>query len=202
MMLDARQFSEACFRNQQPIGDVLESLIPSGPCRVVEIGSGTGQHAIYFAQRFPQLTWQPTDQVSNHPSIEAWRTFAALPQVLPVSSFNLFDAVGDLAPADIIIAINVLHIAPESASERLFAHAQHSLSSRGRLIIYGPFRYPDHPLEASNLSFEAYLQQQDPARGIRHVEHLDSYAAKHGFAFEGDASLPANNHLRWWRKSN
>ena len=196
---DLRQTSQACLRNREPIGDALTPLLREGDL-VFELGAGTGQHAVDFAGRFPFVTWQPADRPENHPSIAAWRDFAGLPNLLPVLGFDLFDETAPLAKADLVLAINVLHIAPEPASRHLFRHAARLLGPGGLVVVYGPFRYPDRELEPSNVEFERWLQSVDPARGLREVTTLDGYAAAHGFAFEGDLALPANNHLRWWRK--
>lgn len=197
-MDDARKTSEACLRNRVPIGDALSRL---GLSRFVfEVGAGTGQHAVDFAARFSHLTWQPADRPESHASIEAWRLHARLPNVLPVVSFDLFDEVAPVAHADCVLAINVLHIAPEAASRHLFRHAECLVPAGGLVVVYGPFRYPECPLEPSNLEFERWLQSVDPERGIREVVTLDRYAADHGFELEVDESLPANNHLRAWRR--
>lgn len=199
MEQDLRSVSQACLRNREPIGDALAPLLPEGGL-VFEVGAGTGQHAVDFAGRFPSVTWQPADREENHVSIEAWRVHAGLPNLRPVLSFDLFDEVAPLAQADVVLAINVLHIAPEPAGRHLFRHAARLAKSGGLVITYGPFRYPERPLEPSNVEFERWLQSVDPQRGLREVATLDAYAEAHGFAFEGDLALPANNHLRWWRK--
>ncbi len=199
MTIDDRRFSEACLRNRDPIGDELARILPERGL-VLEIGAGTGQHAVDFSTRFPGLTWQPADRSDNLPSIEAWRQHSgsATPNLRPALPFDLFDDAPPVASADAVLAINVLHIAPADAIPRLFAHARSILGPGGLIIVYGPFRYPDHPLEPSNLAFERTLQATDPRRGIRDVTTLDAYAASLGFRFGGDVALPANNHLRWW----
>lgn len=199
---DPRRSSDAAVRNRGPIGEVLARLLPPPtPRLVLEIGAGTGQHAVDFATRFPHLTWQPADRPEHHPSIEAWRHFAALPNLRPVLPFDLFDPQPPLPRADALLAINVLHIAPASAIPRLFAHAAALLPLGGLVIVYGPFRYPDRPLEPSNLAFEEALRRADPARGIREVLTLDAEAHAQGFTLGGDESLPANNHVRWWSRA-
>jgi trans-aconitate methyltransferase len=199
---DLRRFSDASVRNRGPIGDILARLLPPPNHRLVfEIGAGTGQHAVDFATRFPHLTWQPADRPDNHPSIEAWRESAALPNLRPVIPFDLFDPHPPLPRADVLLAINVLHIAPASAISRLFFHAAALLPPGGLVIVYGPFRYPDRPLEPSNLAFEQALQLGDAERGIREVVTLDAEAHVHGFTLGGDEALPANNHLRGWSRA-
>jgi hypothetical protein len=162
-----------------------------------------GQHAVDFATRFPALTWQPADRPDYHHSIEAWRQHSgdATPNLRPALPFDLFDDAPPLPSADVVLAINVLHIAPAEAMPRLFAHARSMLAPHGLVIVYGPFRYPNRPLEPSNLAFERSLQATDPRRGIREVTTLDALAAENGFDLGGDVPLAANNHLRWWRRA-
>lgn len=201
-MIDDRLFSDACLRNRDPIGDVLAHILPERGL-VLEVGAGTGQHAVDFATRFPALSWQPADRPDYHPSIEAWRRHSgtATPNLRPALPFDLFDEAPPLPAADVLVAINVLHIAPAAAMPRLFAHASSMLSHGGLVVVYGPFRYPDRPLEPSNLAFERTLQATDPRRGIREVTTLDALAAAQGFVLGGDTPLPANNHLRWWLRA-
>jgi SAM-dependent methyltransferase len=194
-----KRFSEACERNRDPIADVLSTILPEHGL-VWEIGAGTGQHAVHFAQRFKQLRWQPTDRPEWLAGIESWRADAELPNLLEPLRFDLFDAEPPVPAADVVIAINVLHIAPAAASRELFRHAAQVLPQDGMLFVYGPFRDPTRPLEPSNAAFDAMLRARDPASGLRDVAQLDADARAAGFVLQADVAMPANNRSRWWRR--
>jgi cyclopropane fatty-acyl-phospholipid synthase-like methyltransferase len=202
---DLRRFSDACVRNREPIAAVLAPLLDAAS-RVLEIGAGTGQHAVHFAGAFPDVLWQPIDRPEWLPSIDAWRALEGPPNLLPPLPFDLFDdalpeGAKVASPYDAVVAINVLHIAPEAAMARLFAHARASVPTGGVVFVYGPFRAPDRPLEPSNEAFDAWLKARDPASGIRETAVLDAIAAEAGFTLEGDVAMPANNRSRWWRRT-
>ncbi len=195
-----KQYSEACRRNEQPIAEVLREILPEQGL-VLEVGSGTGQHAAAFSRSFPKLLWQPTNQPGHLDSIEAWREEVALPNFKSPQPFDLFDAQGPVPEADAIVAINVLHIAPWAATERLFFHADKLLKSDAPIFIYGPFRYRDQPLEESNQRFDAFLQRRDPQSGLRYFDEVSNQAQEYGFRHCGTRRLPANNDAHWWRKN-
>ncbi|WP_230467281.1 DUF938 domain-containing protein [Lujinxingia vulgaris] len=193
-MSDLRQHSEACVRNREPILNELREHLADAH-HVWEIGSGTGQHAVYFAAHLPHLTWQPSDRPQYHGSIEAWRTDAALPNLRPVLAFDLFDEAPAVEHTDAIIACNVIHIAPFEATDRVFAHARASLNPGGKILLYGPFIHEDRELEPSNQSFDAMLRQRDPQSGIRRLADVDAKARACGFERALTRRLPANNDL-------
>lgn len=198
---DARQFSEACERNKEPIGDRLAAIVGERGV-VLEIGSGTGQHAAYLSARFSGLMWQPSDLGDRFDSVRAWT--AERDNVLEPIVFDLLQEYGAIAwPfkwAAAIVCINTIHIAPWEATERLFGHAARILEVGGPLYLYGPFRYRTRPLEPSNERFDEWLRAADPARGIRTFEEVDAIAARNGFELEGDVAMPANNRSIWWRR--
>ena len=191
-------YSKACERNAQPIGDVLAEVLPE--CGVVmEVGSGTGQHAVVFARRFSHVTWQPTDRPEHLDSIEAWRHDAAVDNLAAPLAFDLFDTTPPLDEADAVVAINVIHIAPLEAIDPLFAHAATLLSEGDPVVLYGPFRYRHRELEPSNQRFDRLLQSRNPNSGLRVFEEVDEIAASHGFDHVETRRLPANNDIHWWR---
>ncbi len=203
---DRRRFSEACVRNQGPIAEVLGPLL-SGARSVLEIGAGTGQHAVHFARAFPHLVWQPIDRAEWLPGIAAWRDAEGPQNLRPPLCFDLFDAslpagLGSPDAIDAIVAINVLHIAPADAMARLFAHARAALRPGGLVFVYGPFRSPDRTLEPSNAEFDAWLRARDPESGLRDTTTLDAIARDAGFTLEGDTAMPANNRSRWWVRTS
>ena len=196
----SKRYSKACERNREPIGEVLSDILPDEG-KVLEIGSGTGQHAVAFANRFPDLTWQPTDRPGFLDSVRAWRDDADLDNLLLPQPFDLFDDTPPVDDADAVIAINVIHIAPAAAVDRLFAHAADVLADGDPVVLYGPYRYRDRPLEASNQRFDRHLQHRNPESGLRTFEDVDETAVDHGFEHIETRRLPANNDIHWWRRT-
>ncbi|RAL22853.1 methylase [Lujinxingia litoralis] len=192
--------SPSCLRNQEPILHELRDLLRDAS-RVWEIGSGTGQHAVFFGRALPHLTWMPSDRPEHHPGIEAWRNEAALPNVEPVRTFDLFDLEPPVDEADALLAINVIHIAPWEATARLFAHADTALRDDGQVILYGPYIHPQRPLEPSNQRFDQWLRERDLRSGIRELEKIDACARARGFERVITRRLPANNDLLVYRRT-
>ncbi len=206
-----RQFSPSCDRNKDPILAVLQTALPESGT-VLEVGCGTGQHAAYFAANLPDITWQPADRPgpsgNSLESARAWRNLAlaqnSAKNLLPPIEFDLFDDFETTPPvphADAIVCINVIHIAPAPATTRLFALGQQILPSAGTLLLYGPFRYADRPLEPSNQQFDLWLKNRDPLSGIRDFDFILQTAQNHGFSLTADHTMPANNHILIFTKS-
>lgn len=202
--MDSRRYSEACRRNRDPILAVLRDILPAEG-RVLEVGSGTGQHAAYFGSQLSDLTWQPSNHHDElHDSIRAWCREAGAANVRDPATFDLFDdsapdEVLDAEP-DAIVCINTIHIAPWEATRRLFEHAADLLPRSAPVFLYGPFRYENRELEESNQRFDAFLRRRDPDSGIRCFEEVDAIATECGFSHEGDVAMPANNRSLWWRR--
>jgi SAM-dependent methyltransferase len=177
-----------------PIRDVLRGLLAGG-ARVLEIASGTGEHAAFLAAELPDVVWQPSDaDPAARASIEAWRAEAARPNLLaPIA----LDAASDAWPpvsADAIVCINMIHIAPWAACEGLFRGAARLLAPGGLLYLYGPFRFGGAFLAESNAVFDASLRGRDPAWGVRDLDDVTALAAASGFTREAVIDMPANNH--------
>lgn len=201
---DRRLVSESCARNREPIFDRLSAILPTSGT-VLEIGAGTGEHAIYFASRFPRLTWLPLDRPMWLDSIRAWHDSDGPPNLCAPAAFDLYDEALPAealarAPIAAIVCINVLHIAPATATARLFHHAAAALAPEAPVFVYGPFIDPTRPLEPSNAAFDAYLRRNNPESGLRSVVEVDAIARDYGFTLEGDEPMPANNRARWWRR--
>lgn len=194
-----KRYAPACERNQDYILDVLTRVF-TGPGTVLEIGSGTGQHAAYFASRLPHLRWQPTDLPENLASIEAYRREARLDNLFEPRVLDLSAVDEPPLKADYVVCINTVHIVGWPLVERLFEMAGRVLDSGGILYCYGPYRYADRPLEPSNEQFDRTLRERSPDSGIRLFEDVDALAAHHGMMHEGDEAMPANNRSLWWRK--
>jgi SAM-dependent methyltransferase len=197
-----RQFSAACERNSAPILAVLRQAF-AGSRRVLEIGSGTGQHAIYFAAALPHLVWQCSDLPANHPSIVAWQQHAQLPNVLPPLVLDVAVAGADWPPGpfDAVFSANTCHIMAWQQVQAMFAGVGRLLPPGGLLCIYGPFNYGGAFTSASNARFDAALKLQAPHMGIRDFEAIDALAAAHGLALQSDQEMPANNRLLLWRRT-
>lgn len=194
-----KQFSPSCERNQEPILAVLRGIFTT-PGLVLEIGSGSGQHAVHFARALPHLTWQPTDIAENLPSIAAWRAEAGLPNLREPLVLDLFADDWPVKQAQAVVCINTIHIVSWPGVERLFAGAGRVLAPGGILYVYGPYRYAGHPLEPSNEDFDRWLKARDPASGVRLFEDVDRLAGQNGLALAGDGVMPANNRSIWWVK--
>lgn len=200
-MSDARLFSPAAERNAGPLGDVLERFLWDSPeidCTVLEIASGSGQHVVAFARRFPWTRWVPSDpDPEARESIEAYRrgesilSFIAPPLALDVTEPDWHRHVGELVSA--ILAINMIHIAPWEATEGLFAGASALLETDGPVVLYGPFFQKDVPTAPSNIAFDESLRARNPRWGVRALEEVKNVAANWNFRFEEAIPMPANN---------
>jgi len=192
---DARRFAPATERNREPIAAVLQDVLPAAGL-VLEIASGTGEHATHFATRFPPLRFQPSDpDPEARESIEAWRRHAALPNLLPPIEVDVCDpAWSDPLPAlDAVLCINMIHIAPWSATEGLLAGAATRLAADRLLYLYGPYRRDGRHTSASNADFDASLRGRNPEWGVRDLEAVQRRAQQHGFATHAIVPMPANN---------
>ncbi len=195
-----KPFSEACERNRVPILSVLREILPAQG-RVLEIGSGTGQHAVYFGAALPGIVWQTSDLPEHHSGIRAWIEDSALSNVrLPVV-LDANNAAWPVAAADAIFSANTLHIMSWSAVEKLFAGVGRVLATVGTLCIYGPFNYGGRHTSESNARFDALLRQRDPASGIRDFEAVDQLAQANGLVLMRDFAMPANSRLLVWRNA-
>ncbi|MCL4799721.1 MAG: DUF938 domain-containing protein [Burkholderiales bacterium] len=194
----AKPFSEASERNRAPIRSVLERVLAD--CRaVLEIGSGTGQHAVYFAADLPHLEWQPSDVAENLPGIERWRADAGLANVRPPLALDVNLDPWPAARYDAVFSANTAHIMAWPEVERMVARAAAALRPGGRFCLYGPFNYAGDFTSASNARFDASLCARDPRMGIRDFEAVDAAARAAGFVLLEDNAMPANNRLLVWR---
>ena len=184
-------------KNREPILAVLREHFAE--CReVLEIGSGTGQHAIFFAAAMPHLLWQTSDCPESLPGIAAWLAEAALPNTPP--PFAL-DVVGDWPKRryDAIFSANTLHIMPWEAVERLFARLPEVLADNAKVAIYGPFNYGGCFTSDSNAAFDRWLKEKAPDQGIRDFEKVNALAAQAGLTLIEDRAMPSNNRCLHWQ---
>lgn len=190
--------STACERNREPIAAALAEILPPGPGPVLEIAAGTGMHAAWFAARFPDRTWLPTDfDATALGSIDAWTV--GLPNVRPAERLDVtaplwpVEARGE--PIAAIYCANMIHIAPWTATLGLLAGAGRVLAPGGLLVLYGPFRFDGAFTAPSNAAFDASLRQRDPAWGVRDLADVTAAAEAHGLTRTAVQALPANNHI-------
>jgi SAM-dependent methyltransferase len=185
-------FSEPSERNREPILAVLRRVFADRR-RVLEIGSGTGQHAAYFAPELPHLVWQASDVAANLPSIREWVT---QPAPLELDVNDPFPRV----EADAVFSANTSHIMSWPQVERMFAGVGELLPPGGILALYGPFNYGGKHTSDSNARFDAMLRARDPASGLRDAEAIVALAARHGLVLAEDNAMPANNRLLVFRR--
>ncbi|MDO8596274.1 MAG: DUF938 domain-containing protein [Sulfuricaulis sp.] len=195
-----KQSSPSCERNKEPILAVLREIL-SVPGLVLEIGSGSGQHAVHFARGLPHVEWQPTDVADNLPGISAWRDEAGPANLHEPLALDFFSDRWPVAAAQAVVCINTIHIVLWEAVERLFAGAGRLLSPGGVMYVYGPYRYADRPLEPSNEEFDRWLKARDSASGVRLFEDVNRLAGHNGLMLAGDRAMPANNRSIWWIKN-
>ena len=196
-----RRSAPAALRNREPIAQVLGEWLPKQGL-VLEIASGSGEHAVYFAQRSPKLDWQPSDV---HPdalaSIASWREEAGLPNVRPPLIIDAAAPDWPIDRADAVLSINMIHISPWASALGLLDGAARLLISGAPLIMYGPWLKDDIPTVDSNLAFDADLRRRDPQWGLRRVEDFVAEAKPRGLALEAVRPMPANNLMLLLRKS-
>jgi len=194
-----RRSAPAALRNREPIAEVLETWLPDSGL-ILEIASGTGEHAIHFAERFPGLVWQPSDV---HPgalaSISAWRGESALPNIREALIIDASSRDWPIDHADAVLSINMVHISPWSSALGLVEGAARILPSRAPLILYGPWLKDDIDTEASNLAFDSELQRRDSRWGLRRVEDFAD-AARESFELVETRPMPANNLMLLFRR--
>lgn len=192
-----RPFAPACERNKEPILAVLREHFADRE-HVLEVGSGTGQHAVHFAANLPHLVWQTSDRAENLPGVRAWLEYARLSNTPPPLAL---DVTGDWPDQrfDAVFSANTLHIMSWPEVETFFARLTDVLAADAVLAIYGPFRYGGRHTSDSNAAFEASLQAAVPYRAIRDFEAVDALAQALGLKLVQDLAMPANNRCLVWR---
>jgi cyclopropane fatty-acyl-phospholipid synthase-like methyltransferase len=192
--------SPACENNKLPIITVLQRVF--GGCRsILEIGSGTGQHAVYFGPRLAPAVWQPSDLSENHGGINAWREAFPADNVPPPLALDVDDLQWPVqGPVDAVFSANTCHIMAWPSVQNMFAHMDKILTNAGVLAIYGPFNYGQQYTSPSNARFDQWLKDRGDHQGIRDFEEVNALAGKAGLSLIEDNAMPANNRLLVWRK--
>lgn len=196
-------FSPSCERNREFIGTVLMSLLGGQSGLLVEVGSGTGQHAAYLAKSLPEWSWQPTDVAEQLPGIAMWREHSGVENILAPVALDI-DVVDwpISAPVDAVFTANTLHIINWALVQKFFVGAGQSLRDDGLLIVYGPFNYDGEYTSPSNAEFDEWLKSNDPQSGIRDFEAVVKIATEQGLTLVDDISMPANNRCLVWYKGS
>ncbi|MEI2741171.1 MAG: DUF938 domain-containing protein [Candidatus Competibacter sp.] len=196
-MINAKPYSEACDQNKEPILEVLRRFFVR-PGRIVEIGGGTGQHAVHFARALPHLDWQATDVADNLPGMRLWFAEAELPNLRPPLALDVRQDPWPVAQADGVFSANTAHIMSWSAVECLFRGVGRLLAAGGVFCLYGPFNYGGQYTSASNAQFDRWLKARDPASGVRDFDDLNRLAETEGLRLLADCPMPVNNRTLIW----
>ena len=193
-----KPFSQACENNREPILTQLREHFAEAP-HVLEIGSGTGQHAVFFAAHLPHLFWQTSDLPDRHAGIQLWLDEAGLDNLgAPLS----LDVRADWPPVTVhsVFSANTAHIMAETGVAAMFAGVGARLAADGCFVLYGPFNRDGEYTSPSNAAFNAHLTAQDPAQGLRDDRMLIALAGAHDMHLAADVEMPANNRLLVWRR--
>ena len=198
--MDSLPFSPACENNKGPILQHLRNAFAD--CQgVLEIGSGTGQHAVWFAGHLPWLTWQPTEIPQSLATLRPRCAASGLDNLLPPAAMDVCDEAWGLPVADGVFTANTLHIMSMDAVRALFQGLAVHAPPGTRLVVYGPFNYAGRHTSDSNAQFDQHLRARSPHMGIRDIEDIDGLAVTAGFTQRADHAMPANNRLIVWRRS-
>lgn len=191
--LDLRFSSPSALRNREPIWDVLKTVLPESGT-MLEIASGSGEHAVHYAARLPNLIWQPSDPSEKaRESIKAWSFEMELTNLLPPLDIDVTSETWPIDRVDAMLAINMVHISPWTATEGLIRGAGKLLSSGGSLILYGPYKQEGREFVDSNMEFDAWLRNQNADWGIRQLEEVAELAGRAGLSLSSIVDMPANN---------
>lgn len=193
-------YSQSCENNREPILAVLKAHLNSVG-KLLEIGSGTGQHAVYFAPEFPDLIWQTSDRTENHAGINAWQMTYPSHNLRPPIALDVLRDVWPAAPFDAVFSANTAHIMRVQEVAAMFAGVGRILNEGARFILYGPFNMNGGYTAPSNEKFDRWLRQQDPSMGLRDLAWLTELATGAGLRLIEQSDMPANNMTLCWQKS-
>jgi cyclopropane fatty-acyl-phospholipid synthase-like methyltransferase len=192
--------SEACERNKEPIRKILAQAFAHSK-KVLEIGSGTGQHALHFAAHFPHLVWQPSDTGEYLQGLRERIRHEGTANLLTPVELDVRRPPWNVEPVDAVFTANTLHIMSWPAVRDFFSGLGAVLTTPAVLCVYGPFRYDGQYTSPSNAEFDRFLRARDPESGIRNFEDVNTLASEQGLSLSADHVMPANNQLLIWQKS-
>ncbi|MEZ4241674.1 MAG: DUF938 domain-containing protein [Myxococcota bacterium] len=195
-----RLTSPSAERNREPLASVLAEHLPRQGL-LLEVASGSGEHAVHLAPRFPGLAWQPTDRDEQSlASIADWQRAMPADNLLPPLALDVTERPWPVAEADVVLAINLVHISPWAATEALMAGAAEVLRPGGLLVTYGAYKVGGAHTAASNEAFDVWLKERDPAFGVRDLEAVVAAAEAAGLTFGERIAMPANNFVLVFRR--
>ncbi len=194
-----KPFSPACERNKEVILSIIAKYL-TGSQKVLEVGSGTGQHGIYFAENLPHVHWHMSDRPENIKGINAWVDDSQLSNVHHAIEFDVSQAWPAIEKVDCVYTANTLHIMAWRQVEQLFSLLAEELQQHSMLMIYGPFNYQGAYTSASNAEFDQHLKQRHPDSAIRDFEAVEALAQQADLLLQCDLEMPANNRLLIWKK--
>lgn len=200
-----RPFSHACENNKQPILSVLQNYLQQPltlqkPLKIWEIGSGTGQHAVYFSQQLPHIQWQPTDLKPALAGINLWIDESQTDNLLRPLLLDVCSLQWPTNEMGAAFTANTIHIMSDTATRNMFLGVGSRLLPGGLFFTYGPFLYKGRYTSDSNQTFDQWLKERDPLSGIKEIEVLKTHAASVGLSLVKDHNMPANNQLLVWKK--
>lgn len=193
-----KPYAESCEKNKEPILAVLKEIF-SDRKFVLEIASGTGQHAVHFGRELTHLTWQPSELEQNLPGIQAWLDEALLPNVLAPLAIDVNDEYWPISNVDAIFNANTVHIISWPEIGQMFAHIARVIAPGGYVCFYGPYNYDGKFTSESNARFDVWLKSRDPSSGVRDFETVNRIAASHGLELLLDIEMPSNNRILVWQ---
>jgi cyclopropane fatty-acyl-phospholipid synthase-like methyltransferase len=195
-----KPYSEACDRNKEPILQVLKEVIKPDDRRLLEIGSGTGQHAVHMAPHFPFLEWYPSEVPQNISGMKLWLKESKISNIQEPTKLEIGKHEFPKLKFDIIFTANTFHIMDWKECKTLMKMMGHRLREGSRVIIYGPFKYGGEFTSESNLQFDHQLKARNPSSGIRSFEDVDNAMVRNGFELIDDHEMPANNRTLVYRR--
>lgn len=196
-----KPYSQSCENNKNPILNILRNTFKDSKS-VLEVGSGTGQHAVYFAEMLPHLVWQPSDKAENLVGLRLWINEAKLSNIMAPVELDVTNTPWNVEIVDAIFSANTFHIMSKNAVECFFEGIESALAIDAKLCVYGPFNYKGKYTSESNESFDKWLKKRDRNSGIRDFEWVCTLAESHGLKLVKDHEMPVNNRLLEWIKVN
>ncbi|VAW69548.1 hypothetical protein MNBD_GAMMA09-2510 [hydrothermal vent metagenome] len=196
----SKPYAESCAQNQQVILDVLKKLFVA-PGNVLEIGSGTGQHAVFFTQHMPYLNWQPSDLIAEHAGMQLWLNEVEHNRIKAPLEIDVDMDAWQIDEVDYIFTANTTHIISSLQVESMFKHIGSCLKPNGLFAQYGPFNYNGEYTSESNAQFDVWLKQRNADSCIKHFETIQNIASENAMNLYHDIEMPANNRILVWKKN-